>query len=66
MSGNVKIEVTVWSYAVVITSIKEYNAMMETQHLLSTKANRKRLEDSIEQMENGDISNYTLEELETK
>lgn len=51
--------------AVVIISIKEYNAMMETQHLLSTKANRKRLEDSIEQMEKGNNSDYTLEELET-
>jgi len=51
--------------AVVVISLKEYNSMIETQHLLSTNANSRRLAESIQQAEKGELRSFTLEELET-
>lgn len=48
--------------AVVIISLKEYNSMTETQHLLSTKTNRRRLAESIEQAEKGELTSFNLDE----
>jgi antitoxin YefM len=39
--------------------------MTETQHLLSTKANRRRLAESIQQAEKGELKSYSLDEIET-
>jgi antitoxin YefM len=47
---------------VVLMSLDEYNAFKETIYLTSTKANRKRLDDSIEQMEKGKFQKHKLAE----
>jgi antitoxin YefM len=43
--------------------IEKDNSILETQYLLSTKMNRKRLAESIDQMEMGKLEFYSFEQL---
>ncbi len=45
---------------VVILSLDEYNAMQETMYLLSTKNNRERLLESIDEIEKGNFNKKEL------
>ena len=45
---------------VVVMSLDEYNSFKETIYLTSTNANRKRLDDAIEEMEKGKFKKHKL------
>lgn len=45
---------------VVVMSLEEYNSINETLHLISTPANKKRLDEAIEEMERGDFTQHSL------
>jgi len=44
----------------VMISLEEYNSIMETMHLLSSKSNADKLYESIKQMHEGNIVNENL------
>ncbi|HWB94256.1 MAG TPA: type II toxin-antitoxin system prevent-host-death family antitoxin [Puia sp.] len=45
---------------VVVMSLDEYNSINATLHLVSSKANQKRLDESIEEMRSGKSSRHKL------
>ena len=45
---------------VVVMDLSEYNALQETLHLTSTRANRKRLEEAIAEMNTGKAIKHKL------
>lgn len=51
------------SDAIVVMSISEYNSIKETEYLLESQANAKRLHESLSQIELGQTKSVELESL---
>lgn len=47
----------------VLISLEEYNSMMETLHLLSSKTNANRLYESLKQLNNEEVGEHELIEI---
>jgi len=62
-NNEIKIITRANSPSVVMMSLDDYNAWMETCYLLSNSANVKHLQKSLEQADKGDLINVSLEEL---
>jgi len=45
---------------VVVMDLDEYNAMMETLHIIKSEANRKRLQEAIDEMNGGTHFSHNL------
>jgi len=45
---------------VVVMDLDEYNAMTETLHIIKSEANRKRLQDAIDEMDKGIYHSHKL------
>ncbi|MCB0701632.1 MAG: type II toxin-antitoxin system Phd/YefM family antitoxin [Candidatus Kapaibacterium sp.] len=45
---------------VVIMSIQEYNSLKETEHLLSSKVNRRRISESLNQVEKNELVEFNM------
>jgi len=49
--------------AVVVMSIAEYNSIIETEYLLSSKSNRKKLLKSLDELKQGKTRKVNLDEI---
>ena len=48
--------------AIVIMTLSEYNSIVETEYLLSSDENRRVLEKSMEELEEGKITEFRMED----
>ena len=45
---------------VVVMALEEYNSLMETLHIVKSEANRKRLQDAIDEMNSGQHLHHSI------